>query len=244
MNTDSFYCQRCETIPLIELAPKENELKILTTCQCHRQLLKSKAFFKYYYNSDNIPLKSKEQNDNNKGQINKLINNYLEYKDKFIHNSNRIKQEAINIYTKAIQRIEQAFDINKKINEKIDKIIQILINAYNSNSFELINKKNIILNLQLNTNINIGSLNYDYISSAVNTITNYFQNNYIIMSKSFQITNSFNNTKEIVEIKKDLYAIKYQDKYIKIMKNKINNKWISLISDIEINKLLIDRNNN
>jgi hypothetical protein len=28
------------------------------------------------------------------------------------------------------------------------------------------------------------------------------------------------------------------------MKNKINNKWISLISDIEINKLLIDRNNN
>ena len=63
------------------------------------------------------------------------------------------------------------------------------------------------------------------------------------MSKSFQITNSFNNTKEIVEIKKDLYAIKSLDKYIKIMKNKINNKWISLISDIEINKLLIDRNN-
>ena len=63
--------------------------------------------------------------------------------------------------------------------------------------------------------------------------------NYIIMSKSFQITNSFSNTKEIIEIKKDLYAIKFQDKYIKIMKNKCNNKWISLITDIEINKLLI-----
>ena len=244
MNTDSFYCQRCETIPLIELAPKENELKILTTCQCHRQLLKSKAFFKYYYNSDNIPLKSKEQNDNNKGQINKLINNYQEYKDKFIHNSNRIKQEAINIYKNAIQKIEQAFEINKKINEKIDKIIQILINAYNCNSFELVNKKNIVLNLQINTNINIGRLNYDYISSTVNTMVNYFQNNYIIMSKSFQITNSFYNTKEILEIKKDLFAIKFQDKYIKIMKTKNNNKWIALKNDIEINKLLIDRINN
>ena len=89
---------------------------------------------------------------------------------------------------------------------------------------ELINKKNIILNLQLNTNINIGSLNYDYISSTVNTMTNYFKNNYIIISKSFQMTNSYNNTKEMIEIKKDLFAIKSQDKYIKIMKNKNNQK--------------------
>ena len=244
MDSDSFYCLKCETIPLIELAPKENELKILTTCQCHRQLLKAKSFFRFYYNPDKVQLKPEEHKDNSQNNIIKLIKNYQDYKDKFFNNSNRIKQEVINIYTKAIQRIEQAFDINKKINEKIDKIIQILIKAYNSNSFELINKKNIILNLQLNTNINIGSLNYDYISSTVNTITNYFQNNYIIMSKSFQMTNNFNNTKEIVEIKRDLYAIKFQDKYIKIMKNKINNKWISLISDIEISKLLIDRNNN
>ena len=244
MDSDSFYCLKCETIPLIELAPKENELKILTTCQCHRQLLKAKSFFRFYYNPDKVQLKPEAHKDNSQNNIIKLIKNYQDYKDKFFNNSNRIKQEVINIYTKAIQRIEQAFDINKKINEKIDKIIQILIKAYNSNSFELINKKNIILNLQLNTNINIGSLNYDYISSTVNTITNYFQNNYIIMSKSFQMTNNFNNTKEIVEIKRDLYAIKFQDKYIKIMKNKINNKWISLISDIEISKLLIDRNNN
>ena len=181
MNTDIFYCLRCETIPLIELAPKENELKILATCQCHRQLLKSKAFFKYYYNPDKIQVKTKEQDDNNQNNINKLINSYQEYKDKFNHNSNRIKQEAINIYKNAIQKIEQAFEINKKINEKIDKIIQILINAYNHNSIELINKKNIVLNLQINTNINICRLNYDYISSTVNTMVNYFQNNYIIM---------------------------------------------------------------
>ena len=244
MNTDSFYCLRCETIPLIELAPKENELKILATCQCHRQLLKSKAFFKNYYNPDKIQVKTKEQDDNNQNNINKLINSYQEYKDKFNHNSNRIKQEAINIYKNAIQKIEQAFEINKKINEKIDKIIQILINAYNHNSIELINKKNIVLNLQINTNINIGRLNYDYISSTVNTMVNYFQNNYIIMSKSFQMTNSFNNTNEIIEINKDLFAIKFQDKYIKIMKSKNNNKWISLKTEIEIKKLLIDRINN
>lgn len=243
MNSDSFYCLKCETIPLIELAPKENELKILTSCQCHRQLLKSRPFFKNYYNPDKYQLKSEFEEGDPKSYINKLIQNYYDYKDKFINNSNRIKQEAINIYKTAIQRIEEAFEVNRKINDKIDKIIQILINAYKSNPVELVNKKNIILNLQLNTNINIGSLNFDYISSAVNKIQNYFKNNYLIMSKSFKITNTFSNTKELIEIKKDLFAVKFQDKYIKIMKNKSNNKWISLKSNIEINKLLIDRTN-
>ncbi len=243
MNPDSFYCSRCEKIPQIELAPKENELKILATCQCHRQLLKAKSFFKYYYNPESFQ-PSQAPNEVQNSYIKSLIQSYQDYKEKFLNNGIRIKNEAVNIYKTAIEKIEKAFEINRKINEKIDKIIQILISAYNSNSNELINKKNIVINLQLNTNINIGNLNYDYISSTVNKMTEYFKNNYIIMSKSFQMTNSYSNTKEMLEIKKDLFAIKFQDKYIKIIKNKLNNKWISLKSDLEINKLLIDRNNN
>ena len=122
MNTDSFYCQRCETIPLIELAPKENELKILTTCQCHRQLLKAKAFFRYYYHPDHSQLKSEPRKESSNSYIEKIIQNYQDYKDKFLNNCTRIKEEIINIYKTAIQKIEQAFDINKKINEKITKI--------------------------------------------------------------------------------------------------------------------------
>lgn len=243
MNPDSFYCSRCEKIPQIELAPKENELKILATCQCHRQLLKAKSFFKYYYNPESFQ-PSQAPNEVQNSYIKSLIQSYQDYKEKFLNNGIRIKNEAVNIYKTAIEKIEKAFEINRKINEKIDKIIQILISAYNSNSNELINKKNIVINLQLNTNINIGNLNYDYISSTVNKMTEYFKNNYIIMSKSFQMTNSYSNIKEMLEIKKDLFAIKFQDKYIKIIKNKLNNKWISLKSDLEINKLLIDRNNN
>lgn len=244
MNSDSFYCKKCETVPLIELAPKENELKILASCQCHRQLLKAKSFFKYYYNPYSIQLESEVSNEPKNNNINNLIQNYQDYKEKFNNNCKRVKEEAVNIYKTAIEKIEIAYEINKKINEKIDKIIQILINSYNLNYGQFINKKNIILNLQLNTNINIGNLNYDYISSTVNTMTNFFKNNYIIMSKSFQLTNSFNNTKEIVEIKKDLFALKFQDKYIKILKSRNNSKWISLIFEKEINKLLIDRINN
>jgi hypothetical protein len=58
------------------------------------------------------------------------------------------------------------------------------------------------------------------------------------------MTNSYNNTKEMIEIKKDLFAIKSQDKYIKIMKNKNNQKWIAIKSETEISKLLIDKINN
>ena len=64
------------------------------------------------------------------------------------------------------------------------------------------------------------------------------------MSKSFQLTNNFYNTKEMLEIKKDLLGIKFQDKYFKILKTKNNNKLIALKNDIEIDKLLIDRINN
>ena len=103
MDSDSFYCLKCETIPLIELAPKENELKILTTCQCHRQLLKAKSFFRFYYNPDKVQLKPEAHKDNSQNNIIKLIKNYQDYKDKFFNNSNRIKQEVINIYNKAIQ---------------------------------------------------------------------------------------------------------------------------------------------
>ena len=244
MNSDSFYCQKCEKVPLIEIAPKENELKILVSCQCRRQLLKAKSFFRYYYNPQLINLKSELTNESPNTNIDKLILNYQNYKERFNNNCKRIKEEVINIYKTAIEKIQMAYEINKNINEKIDKIIQILINSYNSNSNYLINKKNILLNLQTNTNMNIGQLNYDYISSTVNIMTNYFKNNYIIMSKSFQLTNSYNNAKEIVEIKTDLYALKFQEKYIKIIKNKNNSKWISIRFKKEINKILIDKINN
>ena len=90
----------------------------MTTCQSKDNYSNPK-FSLNIINPDNIPLKSKEQNDNNKNQISKLINNYQEYKDKYIHNSNKIKEEVIYIYKNAIQIIEQAFEII----EKIDKII-------------------------------------------------------------------------------------------------------------------------
>ena len=96
MNPDSFYCSRCEKIPQIELAPKENELKILATCQCHRQLLKAKSFFKYYYNPESFQ-PSQAPNEVQNSYIKSLIQSYQDYKEKFLNNGIRIKNEAVNI---------------------------------------------------------------------------------------------------------------------------------------------------
>ena len=102
MNSASFYCLKCESVPLIELAPKDNELKILATCQCHRQLLKAKAFFRYYYHPDHSQLKSEARKESSNTYIEKIIQNYQDYKDKFLNNCTRIKEEIINIYKTAI----------------------------------------------------------------------------------------------------------------------------------------------
>ena len=243
MKKDFFYCLRCKTVPLIELAPKENQLKILTSCQCHKQLLKEETFFKYYHNIDNNTELKPESKKENNTHINKLIQDYQENKDKYINNITNIKDEIINKCKNAIERIEKAFELNKKINEKIDAIIQILINAYNINSVDLINKKNIVLNLQLNTNNITNCLNHVNLSSSVNSITNYFQNNYIIISKSFQQIKTFSDTNEMIEIKNDLFALKSKEKYIKIIESKNNDKWIILKNKTKINKLLIDIKN-
>ena len=123
MNSDSFYCQKCEKVPLIEIAPKENELKILVSCQCRRQLLKAKSFFRYYYNPQLINLKSELTNESPNTNIDKLIQNYQNYKERFNNNCKRIKEEVINIYKTAIEKIQMAYEINKNINEKMKKMI-------------------------------------------------------------------------------------------------------------------------
>ena len=251
----SFYCKKCKEIPLIELYPKENEIKILLTCDCRKQFLIRETFLKNYYKKDiNInEIKEKKGVYNSSKtiheKINNLIKSYQEKKEQFEANCLKIKEESINIFRNIIKKIESIYELNKTFNNKINNFIQILINNYKSNPNNQINQYNIIINANNGIsnaikNINLKSNNLDII---IKNVDDFFQNNYIIKPNKLKLKNNFidrNSKKLIIEIKSNLFANKFNNYEIQIFNLNTNNKWISIRLENIINNLLIDENKN
>ena len=144
------FCKRCNLIPLIELVPKEPEIKILLSCNCFRQqLIKQEIFFKYYYNNNYIEIEEIPEIKNE--NIKKLIKNYEEYKKDFMKNLDKIKEDINKKLRELIDNIELMFASKKKFNEDIDKIIKIIIKNYELNPNDNTNLENVIKNIQINS---------------------------------------------------------------------------------------------
>ena len=145
----SFFCPKCETIPQIEIYPKDNHLNILATCKCHKQLLKYDIFYKNYFkqNLKKSSIKNIQNkiyiNDELNNKINKQISNYEMSRDNFYEKLLEIKKGLIENMNATIKKIEKIYEDNKDINDKINKIMKILINALNSNLFQLLPRKKV-----------------------------------------------------------------------------------------------------
>ena len=236
----SFYCLKCRTIPLIEINPKQNQLNILTTCNCHKQYIKGDNFFKNYYKKISI-LKEGKGEINEK--INKLIENYENNKEIYENNCKTIKENAILSLNMAIGKIEAFYQINNDINKKIDKIIRILINNYKSDPNSIINIKNIISNTQINKNYEKIMINCDNLTNLMNKVDIYFRNNYIIKENKLKLIYNLketNTNKTILELNNNLLATQFNDNFIKIFNYKNNNEEIALKLENSINNLLTD----
>ena len=248
---NSFYCKKCEEIPIIEIFPQKDEFKILATCRCHRQLLKKEIFFKNYFkenlNYDKISnaKNKKDPDDNSKLKINKIIENFYIEKEKYEKQCLEIKDKAINSLKKIIRNIESIYEKYNDNNKKINNIIEILFNSYKLCPNNDINKKNIILNTKVN--IPFGeNINYQDLSKFENSIIKYFNSNCIIKSNHLKLIESYldsNKDKLMIEIKDEIFATKYMEKNIKIFKYKKNDEYIVINQDKKIKNLLTDENN-
>ena len=49
MEKSGFYCIKCNSIPLIQIVPKIQEIKLFITCKCNKKLINYDAFLKNYY---------------------------------------------------------------------------------------------------------------------------------------------------------------------------------------------------
>ena len=121
-----FICRKCNSVPLVEIVPKESDLKILITCKCNKQkLIKKEIFYKYYYNDNHMDIDINKKIENEK--FKKLLDKYEEFKNHFMNNYQKIKEKINNLLNNILQQTEIVIEKNKKYNEEIDKIIQILI---------------------------------------------------------------------------------------------------------------------
>ena len=239
-NQYTFYCKNCKTIPLIELNPKKEELNILTTCKCHKQYLKSDIFYKNYYHQVSI-LKDEGENVN-KEVMNNLIDHYLKRKEIFDKKCKKLKEDIIKIFEDTIKKIESFYDKNNDINNKINKIVHILINNYKTNPNNSINIKNIIFNTQINKNSFL-DVNDIRLTKIINKVNYFFGNNFIINSNTFKLLRLSNESygkKIFLEIENNLFARNISNNYIKIFDNEKNTAKIKLHNTI--NNLLIDEN--
>ena len=255
MNESEFfsqiYCPKCKSVPLIQIHPKDNDIKILISCKCHQQLIKQDAFLKNYYKPI-VKYNNIKESENNKCSqekvskyIKKLITNYQVNKEEFESKIFNIKEKLVKNLETVIKNIESIYKSNKDINNKIDKIIQILINNYNSDPDNNVNIKNIILNTQLNMNNNLLNINYNDLKDFNKKIYNLFKDIYIIKPNKYKPIFSFTDTnpnKLILEIKDDIFATKYNNNFIKIFRLNKSDECFSFKIGEKINNLLIDKN--
>ena len=237
------FCRKCNSIPLIEIVPKEYEIKIFLSCKCLRQqLIKQETFFKYYYYSNNMEIEENKEIKNEK--LKKLINIFDEYKNYYMNNLNKIKDDIENKFKNSLNKIQLMIDINKKFNQEIDKIIKILIKNYEMNPNDNNNIENIIKNIQINSYKkfqNFDSIKIDKNISSINKIIELFLNeNYIIASDKYQIISSFKKYDFIIELNKNIFAALKKNESIKIFDIKNHDNYLEIKKNLSVNNILIE----
>jgi len=108
-----YYCQKCNLIPLIQIIPQKNNIKIFSSCKCNKQYQNIESFIKKYYKKDVVDInkiskesnineyyKYKKNNEENKVDINLIINKLNKAKEKIKNEGREIKDRIIEIYEK------------------------------------------------------------------------------------------------------------------------------------------------
>ena len=190
-----FFCLKCKRIPLFQIIYKNNEIKIFSACKCHKQYEKIDSFIKNKYHEniqdiENLSNESllyssyiEENKKEDKFDINLILNNFIESREKMNEIANKIKKEIKEIYNKKIEEINEIYDKYMNNNNKVIFLIEKLIA-----SFKLVkDNQTIIENIKNNCNFNkkydCANLLKDFNSSiklSFQKIENYFEKELII----------------------------------------------------------------
>ena len=174
-----------------------------------------------------------------------LLKKYDEFKNDFMNNFLKIKEKINNLLNNIIQKSEAIIEKNRKKNEEIDKIIQILFKNYKIDPNNEINKVNIIKNMHMNPYLNYKEFDFSSIEKNVSyideTIQIYFKDNYIIPLNKYEMIQSIPNEDLSIYINNNIIAsVNKREQYIKIFDINNHSKNIIINGDNYINNILTD----
>ena len=192
-----YFCSRCKQIPLFQIIHEKNEIKIFYACKCHKQYESIDSFLKNKFKNDILELNqiSKESSffqnsfeENNsmlKTNLDSIIKDFNNNKEKMNESAKKIKNEINSIYQKKIEEINDIYNKHISINNKIISVLEKLLDScliLNDNPIIIENIKN---NTIFNTDYKFDKLLTEFnssIKSSFQKIKNYFDKELIIQT--------------------------------------------------------------
>ena len=190
-----YLCKKCNFIPLIKIVPRNNNIKIFSSCKCCKCYEDIDTFIKNKYQKNMVDINIIQNKKNfkiyNKNEeninIENIINNLNESKNILNENAIKIKNEIIELYKKKIEKINNLYENYIKINNKIELILKHIINSYNLFKDNQSNILNILNNCSFNNSSKkIIYSSYINLDSLFKQIETYYNNEFIISSSSIK----------------------------------------------------------
>ena len=222
-NYSGYFCSKCKYIPLIKIISKDNNIKVFSSCKCHKQYENIESFLNNKSKKDIID-KSKINKESpynyhnkisfEKSTLDSIIQKFNEEKIKIIEEGIKIKNQLIELFQKKIEEVNKMYLKYSEKNNKIFLIIEQLIRSYESLKENKSNILNILNNCKLKKIYRINYFeNYINLESLTKSIENYFCNEYIIsnLDSSDCLENIYsyyskNKIKEFIELNNEICA--------------------------------------
>ena len=222
-NYSGYFCSKCKYIPLIKIISKYNNIKVFSSCKCHKQYENLESFLNNKSKKDIID-KSKINKESpynyhnkisfEKSTLDSIIQKFNEEKIKIIEEGIKIKNQLIELFQKKIEEVNKMYLKYSEKNNKIFLIIEQLIRSYESLKENKSNILNILNNCKLKKIYRINYFeNYINLESLTKSIENYFCNEYIIsnLDSSDCLENIYsyyskNKIKEFIELNNEICA--------------------------------------
>ena len=222
-NYSGYFCSKCKYIPLIKIISKYNNIKVFSSCKCHKQYENIESFLNNKSKKDIID-KSKINKESpynyhnkisfDKSTLDSIIQKFNEEKIKIIEEGIKIKNQLIELFQKKIEEVNKMYLKYSEKNNKIFLILDQLIRSYESLKENKSNILNILNNCKLKKIYRINYFeNYINLESLTKSIENYFCNEYIIsnLDSSDCLENIYsyyskNKIKEFIELNNEICA--------------------------------------
>jgi len=206
-----YFCNKCNFIPLIKIIPKNNNIKVFSSCKCHNQYENIESFLKHKYKKDAVnKSKINKESPNNyhnklnfeKENLESIIQKFNKEKIKVLEQGINIKNQLIELFQKKIEEVNQMYLKYSEKNNKIILIIEQLIRSYELLKDNKSNILNILNNCKWKENSKINYFErYKNLETLTKDIENYFCNKYIVSnldtSKSLENIYSYYSPKKI-----------------------------------------------